>query len=175
MGVFKWFKLQSGPRLPLETKKLLSVSTNFGAALEKVENEVNLGRVAGPFKQRPISNLRCSPIGVVPKKTGGWRLITHLSYPPNNSVNDYIDECFTIVHYSHFDNAVNMVEKLGKGALIGKKDIKSAFRLLPCYPGDFDLLGFKLEIFIILTSAYPWVAPFHARHLNNSQLSYIGT
>ena len=33
---------------------------------------------------------------------------------------------------------------LGKGALIGKKDIKSAFRLLPIYPGDFDLLGFKI-------------------------------
>jgi hypothetical protein len=28
--------------------------------------------------------------------------------------------------------------------LIGKKDIKSAFRLLPIYPGDFDLLGFKI-------------------------------
>ena len=47
--------------------------------------------IVGPFQNRPISNLRCSPIGVVPKKTGGWRLITHLSYPPSNSVNDYID------------------------------------------------------------------------------------
>jgi hypothetical protein len=26
----------------------------------------------------------------------------------------------------------------------GKKDIKSAFRLLQCYPGYFDLLGFKI-------------------------------
>ena len=32
--------------------------------------------IVGPFQNRPISNLRCSPIGVVPKKTGGWRLIT---------------------------------------------------------------------------------------------------
>jgi hypothetical protein len=34
-------------------------------------------------------------------------------------------------------------QKLGQGALIGK-DIESAFRLVPCYPGDFDLLGLKI-------------------------------
>ena len=144
-GFSNGFKIKySGPRLALETKNLKSVFINPTVALQKVENEINLGRIAGPFQNRPISNLRCSPIGVVPKKTGGWRLITHLSYPPSNSVNDYIDEQHTAVHYSSFDNAVSIVKKLGKGALIGKKDIKSAFRLLPCYPGDFDLLGFKI-------------------------------
>jgi hypothetical protein len=34
-----------------------------------------------------------------------------------------------------------MIKNLGVNALIGKKDIKSAFQLLPIYPGDFDLLG----------------------------------
>ena len=34
---------------------------------------------------------------------------------------------------------------MGQGALLGKSDIKSAFRLLPIYPGDFDLLGFKID------------------------------
>jgi hypothetical protein len=125
-----------------------------------------LGRIAGPFQNRPISNLRCSPIGVVPKKTGCWRLITHLSYPPSNSVNDYIDEQHTAVHYSSFDNAVSIVKKLGKGALIGKKDIKSAFRLLPCYPGDLDLLG--------LINAFQWGAQFPAKPLNNFQHLFIG-
>ncbi|XP_021378273.1 uncharacterized protein LOC110466218 [Mizuhopecten yessoensis] len=38
-----------------------------------------------------------------------------------------------------------MIAKLGKGTLLGKIDIKSAFRLLPIHPGDFDLLGFKFE------------------------------
>jgi hypothetical protein len=59
---------------------LRAFSINPTVALQKAENEINLGRIAGPFQNRPISNLRCSPIGVVPKKTGGWRLITHLSY-----------------------------------------------------------------------------------------------
>ena len=124
-----------------------------------------MGRIAGPFQNRPISNLRCSPIGVVPKKTGGWRLITHLSYPPSNSVN-YIDEQHTAVHYSSFHNAVSIVKKLGKGALIGKKDIKSAFRLLPCYPGDLDLLG--------LINAFQWGAQFPAKPLNYFQHLLIG-
>jgi hypothetical protein len=127
--------------LPAETKKLKSVLENPHIALEKVENEIQLGRIAGPFQYSPISNLRCSPIGVIPKKTSGWRLITHLSYPTFGSVNDFIGEKFTSVQYSLFDNVVSIVRNLGKGALIGKKDIKSAFRILP---GDFDLLGFKI-------------------------------
>jgi hypothetical protein len=30
-----------------------------------------------------------------------------------------------------------MVQRLGKNAELGKKDLKSAFRLLPVYPGDW--------------------------------------
>jgi hypothetical protein len=37
---------------------------------------------------------------------------------------------------------------LGKGALLGKIDIKSAYRLLLINPADFDLLGiFLMENF----------------------------
>lgn len=88
--------------------------------------------------------MRCSPIGLVPKRTGGLRLITHLSYPKNFSVNDHIDETYTKVLYSSFDNVVTMTQKLGKNALLAKMDIKSAFRLLKVYPGDFDLLEIKV-------------------------------
>jgi hypothetical protein len=49
--------------------------------------EVNAGRIAGPFCYHPISNLRVSPIRLVPKKTGGIRLTTNLSSPINGSVN----------------------------------------------------------------------------------------
>jgi hypothetical protein len=94
--------------------------------------------MAGPFKNKPISNLRCSLIGVGPKKTDGFRLITHLSYPKEKIFNnDFIDARFTKVIYSSFDDIVYLVKRLGKGALCGKKDIKTAFRLLKVYPGDF--------------------------------------
>jgi hypothetical protein len=43
--------------------------------------------------------------------------------------------------YSSFDEIVSIVSDLGKGALLGILDIKSAFRLLSVHRADFDLLG----------------------------------
>jgi hypothetical protein len=43
--------------LPVETKKLKSVLENPHIALEMVENEIQLGRIAGSFQYSPISNL----------------------------------------------------------------------------------------------------------------------
>jgi hypothetical protein len=37
-----------------------------------------------------------------------------------------------------------MIKKLGFIAECSKMDVKSAFRLLPMYQGEFDLLGFKI-------------------------------
>ena len=70
-------------------------------------------------------------MGLVPKKTSVWHLITHLSIPPGNSVNDFIDEKLTTVQYSKFDNVISIIQTLGEHVKIGKIDIKSAFRLLP--------------------------------------------
>lgn len=139
----------------MESKNLKSVLQNEDLAKEKLEQEIALGRMAGPFSFKPIPNLRCSPIGLVPKKTGGFRLITHLSYPAGSSVNDGIDDALASVKYSNFDNAVAMIKKLGKGALLGKFDVKSAFRLLRIFPGDFSLLGIKLGKFYYIDKMAP--------------------
>ena len=81
----------------------------------------------------------------MPKKTGGFRLITHHSYPIGQGINAYIDPYFSTVQYSPFDNAISIVQRLEKNALCTKSDIKSLFRLLPIYPGPFDLLGIQLN------------------------------
>jgi hypothetical protein len=60
-----------GPRMPLDTTNLKSVLFNTDVAVSKVKNEILEGRIAGPFNVHPISNLRCSPIGLVPKNTRG--------------------------------------------------------------------------------------------------------
>lgn len=101
--------------------------------------------MVGPFKDKPFKNLHLSPIGLVPKPDNSWRLITHLSYPSGNSVNDGIDESLCSVSYTSFDKVAQMVFKLGKGALMAKRDIKSAFRLLPMHPDEFYLLGIKID------------------------------
>lgn len=110
---FKYgFKLNyTGPRSSCAYDNLLAIKQNPDVATKQLINEIELGRMAGPFKNKPISNLRCSPVRVVPKRTGDVRLITHLSYHKENSVNDFIDERFTKVNYSSFDNIVNLVKR----------------------------------------------------------------
>lgn len=43
------------------------------------------------------------------------------------------------------------ISKLGKGAL----DIKSAFRLVPVNPADFDLLGFSINALYYVEKCLP--------------------
>ena len=54
----------------------------------KLIKEVALGRVAGPFSTAPFPSLRVSPVDLVPKKDGDFRLIHHLSQ--YDSVNYHI-------------------------------------------------------------------------------------
>lgn len=152
-----------------------------------VNKEVSLGRVAGPFDVPPMLNLRISPIGLVPKATpGDFRLIHHLSYPEGESVNDFIDQKVCSVQYAKFDDAVSMIQHLGNGALLAKADIKSAFRLLIVSPGDFELLGFRLDnkyyydkclpmgckiscaLFEKFASFLEWVVSYRARNENTT-------
>ena len=64
------------------------VGLHFEAA-QLVSKEIALGRVAGPFDHPPppLQNLRLSPIGMVPKRGGSYRLIHHLPHPSGTSVN----------------------------------------------------------------------------------------
>lgn len=135
-----------GARHPFLAKNLKSVQGKEALVKEKINKEVREGRVAGPFEAPPFPALRVSPLGIVPKKTPGeHRLIHHLSYPKGDSVNDAIPELLCSVRYTSFDQAVQMVKRCGPGAEMAKCDIKSAFRLLPVHPEDFDLLGFMFE------------------------------
>ena len=122
---------------------------------EKVQKEITLGRIVGPFKEPPLPFLRCSPVGLVPKKPDDpsdplekpkFRFIHDLStFPKGKSVNCYVDKADSTVQYTSFDEVVNALSKLGKGALMCRSDIRSAFRLLPCRVQDFKNLGFTVE------------------------------
>lgn len=54
-----------------------------------------------------------------------------------------------------FDQAVKVVRGCGKGVEVAECDIKSAFRLLPVYPSDSDLLGFAFDGKIYINRALP--------------------
>ncbi|XP_063807931.1 uncharacterized protein LOC135004924 isoform X1 [Pseudophryne corroboree] len=97
----------------------------------KVDRELRLSRMEGPFKSIPVDDLVISPVRVVPKKTpGAFRLIQHFSYPPRASVSDAIPPAHCSVVYQSFDETLGMVRSYGSGALMAKIDVESAFRLL---------------------------------------------
>jgi hypothetical protein len=135
----------SGVRVGREAPNLKSAADDPAAVILKLDKEIRLGRMSGPFPIKPLVNLIVSPVGLVPKaEQGKFRLIHHLSYPEGGSINDGIDRDLCKVHYASFDDAVSLVVRAGKGAHMAKADIESAFRLLPIHPNDFHLLGIQV-------------------------------
>ena len=65
----------SGPHSPLIVPNLHSASIHPHIVDEALEKEIQENRIAGPYHSPPFVNLRCSGLGVVPKKDGRWRLI----------------------------------------------------------------------------------------------------
>lgn len=134
-----------GPRRPRDSNNLKSIVLNPQLAQQKIQKEVLLQRVGGPFDSPPFHSLQVSPLGLVPKKDGDFRLIHHLSFPEYDSINDFIDPAVCSVHYASIDDAAAIISFLGPGTYLAKSDIKSAFRLIPVAPSDFELLGFKFQ------------------------------
>ena len=62
-----------GPRLAREHKNLKSAFAHRDHLWEKIDKEVSLGRLAGPFNYSPPPHpdLIVSPVGLVPKSDGG--------------------------------------------------------------------------------------------------------
>ena len=156
-GFSQGFKLGfKGERYEREALNLKSALKDPEKIVEKITKEIKLGRMAGPFVNKPLQNFSISPVGLVPKAVPGkFRMIHHLSYPEGESINDGIDRDLCKVKYSSFDDAIAIVVRAGKGALMAKADIESAFRLLPIHPDDFNLLGMKVQGLYYVDKALP--------------------
>ena len=101
--------------------------------------------MAGPYSTPPLPNTRCSGLGVVPKKDGGWRTICDLSSPPSSSINDFIDPQRYSLRYCTIDSAIAIFNIIGPRALMGKLDLKNAFRIMPVRKEDWHLLAIHWE------------------------------
>ena len=100
-------------------------------AQEMVNEEVQLGRMLGPYDNPPLENLICSPLNLV-KKAGDpskFRLIHNLAHPYNeHSINANIPDSEATVSYIKFDEVVKLAMKHGKSAVASKLDFDAAFR-----------------------------------------------
>lgn len=135
-----------GERHSFESPNLKSALEQPQIVISKINKEREAGRIAGPFALPPFPKLRCSPLGIVPKKDPSeFRLIHHLSYPNGSSVNDSIPEECSSVRYASIDDAIFVIKQTGAGCFMAKTDIKSAFRIIPIHPSDYSLLGMKWQ------------------------------
>ena len=119
-----------------------SALENEELVTQKINKEVALGRIIGPFDKKP-PGLIVSPLAAVPKDNNTTiRLIHDLSYPKKNSVNSHIPRHLCIVEYETLDDCLSIIASLGYGTMMGKTDIKNAYRIFECRVQDYRLLGF---------------------------------
>ena len=113
------------------------------ARLHPAVKEVDGRRMLGPFLQGQIPGLHVNRMGVVPKghTPGRWRLITDLSHPEGGSVNNGIEAQLCSLKYTSAESVAVAAQRLGRGALLAKLDITSAYRLVPVHLQDHYLLG----------------------------------
>jgi hypothetical protein len=99
--------------------------------------EVSCKWKTGPFYNQTFSSFVGSPMGAFVKPivdkfsnvTGQkCRVIHDLSWPPDYSVNSFIAPELCSVQYVTIDDAVRMVKQCGRGCLMGKLDLKDAYK-----------------------------------------------
>ena len=54
--------------------------------------------------------------------------------------------------------SIRQIIALGRGTLLAKIDIKSAFRLIPVHPSDRHLLAMEWQGFLYIDTCLPWLA-----------------
>ena len=137
------------------SSQLKSATTNMQSAFEHPEvisqylqKERSLGRLLGPFEgTSDLPPVQINRFGGIPKghNMGKWRLITDLSFPIGQSVNDGINPALCSLHYTTVEDIAKIIAKVGKGALLTKFDIESAYRLIPVHPQDRPLHAMHWE------------------------------
>ena len=142
---------------------LVSVHRNLPSATEQedvfaryLENEVTLGRIIGPFQPCPAWHI--NRVGVIPKghTPGKWRMITDLSHPPAANVNDGINRELCTLSYITVEQVAAKLGELGRGALLAKVDIESAYRLVPIHPDDRPLLAIQWKEGVYVDAMLPF-------------------
>jgi hypothetical protein len=125
----------------LRNRKALLISTFASLPFFPMRcSKLTADRVVGPFTFRPFPTLRVSPIEIVPKNDGDFRMIHHLSHPTHYSVSDFITIEFCTVKYASIDDAVSLEQRIGKNGKLAKDDIKSDLNNEVCLDYRFEFL-----------------------------------
>lgn len=160
-GIREGFRIGFKHSSPLKSAQanMKSASEHPEIISEYLAKECQLGRMLGPFTQATeLPQLQVNRFGVIPKghNTGKFRLITDLSFPPGQSVNDGIDPNICSLAYTTVEEVAACAASFGKGALLAKVDIESAYRLIPVHPQDRVLQGMQWNGMIYVDPMLPF-------------------
>ena len=141
-------------------KNLSKVLQNPAAAQQLVDEEVTWGQILGPFDKEPFKNMVYSPINLVPKPNGKFRLIHDLSHPwdGKTSVNACIPVRNSKVKYHYINEVIRLALELGTSMTGSHMDVNSAFRNLPVNEQDLPVLAFTLNGKIYINTTVPFGA-----------------
>ena len=157
--------LSTGFRIGFKGSTLQSAKKNLQSTIDHpqvvedyISNELVLRRMSGPYSISSWTHVHINRFGVIPKshQLNKWRLITDLSHPLEASVNDGIPPVLCSLSYVTIDDAILSILQSGRGTMLAKIDIKSAFRLLPVHPADRHLLGVKWRGNIYIDHCIPF-------------------
>ena len=155
--------ITNGVKVGFDGRKVRSARKNLPSASEKPEviqdyigKELRKGNISGPWPREVLPQLTTNRFGVIPKSNGKWRLIVDLSFPEGCSVNEGIDKSLTGMVYSSVVDAAHVLLRLGKGALLAKVDMASAYRIIPVHPEDRMPLSMSWEDKVYVDKQLPF-------------------
>jgi hypothetical protein len=134
----------TGPDRYIISRNLKSAQLEPKALTDKIITDLALNRIREVFPKDPGPFIS-SPLGLTPKPNNKWRVIHHLSYPPELSVNDSIAAEAAYLKYTAFEDILAMVLEAGRHCTMVKRDMKDAFRMIPIAPHNQWLMGFCWE------------------------------
>ena len=160
-GIREGFRVgfQYGSPLRPATGNTPSATHHPDVVSRYIADEVARGRMLGPFPPEwHAPALHINKIGVIPKghDSGKWRMITDLSSPRGYSTNDGIDRDLCSLVYTTVDTVADAVFRLGPGAMMGKTDVESAYRLIPVHPHDRPLQAIKWDGSVFVDPMLPF-------------------
>ena len=142
---------------------LRSQETNHSSAIDSpddikayLDEEMQHDAILGPFDTMPIKEMHISHMMTREKPNAPHRrVIIDLSFPQGQSVNTGIPkDCYLgtpfVLKLPTVDTITDQIKVLGKGCMFYKVDISRAFRHVKLDPLEYDLLGLRHDICLLL-------------------------